>query len=97
MAVDPQMQMIQGHLGRESTIVKNGKYVKDLCYLGRPIPEVIYLDFRTDVVPDHQANTIVLPEWDGNMDDRALYDILPFLEHLSQKQGDVREEIALYG
>ena len=71
--------------------------MKDLCYLGRPIPEIIYLDFTTDVVPDHAANTIVLPEWKGDMEDRALYDILPFLEHLSQKPGDVRDEIALYG
>jgi len=38
-----------------------------------------------------------LPEWNGDMDDRALYDILPFLDSMAQKPGDVRDEIRKYG
>ena len=80
MALDPNMQMFQGYLGRESTIVKNNLYVKDFSYLGRPIKEVVYLDFTDETVPDHGANLILLPEWTGDMSDRSLYELVPFLE-----------------
>lgn len=97
MALDPTMQTFSGILGRECTIVHEGKYIKDFSYLGRPIKEVIYLDFSKDTAPFHKENVIVLPEFEGDLDDRALYEILPFLKHLAQKPGDVRDEIKLYG
>ena len=80
MALDPSYQIFQGHLGRESTIVKDGKYIKDFSYLGRPIKDVIYIDFTNEIAPYHTGNTIILPEFKGDMDDRALYDIIPFLD-----------------
>ena len=40
---------------------------------------------------------IVLPEFDGDLNDRALYEIIPFLKHLASRPGDVREEIRTYG
>ena len=89
--------MISGRLGRESTIRKGNIYIKDLSYLGRPIKEVVYLDCTDETVPYHKGNTIKLPDWDGNMDDRALYDIIPFLENAAQEPGDVREFIKRYG
>lgn len=96
-ALDPNMMMFQGRLGRESTLLKGQKYIKDFSYLGRPIKEVVYLDFTDELVPYHSANTIILPEWTGDMDDRALYDILPFLESMANKPVDVRDEIRKYG
>lgn len=39
----------------------------------------------------------MLPEFDGSTDDRSLYDIMPFLNHLASVPTDVREEIKLYG
>ena len=74
------MSVFQGHLGRESTIGKDGQYIKDFSYLGRPIRDIIYIDFSKDMAPYHSSNTIILPEFKGEMDDRALYDILPFLD-----------------
>lgn len=35
--LDPKHEMIQGTFGRESTLLQNGKYIKDLSYLNRPI------------------------------------------------------------
>ena len=61
-------------------MLKDGTYIKDFSYLGRPIKEVVYLDYNDKVVPYHSENTILLPEWDGDENDRALYDIIPFLE-----------------
>ena len=55
-------------------------YIKDLSYLGRPIKEVIYLDFTDDTVPYHKDNLIRLSQWEGDSNDRELYDIIPFLE-----------------
>lgn len=97
MALDPNQQMFTGHLGRECTIVKDGRYVKDFSYLGRPIKEVIYIDFSKDTAPFHQDNVIVLPEFEGDLNDRALYEIIPFMKHLASRPGDVRDEIRLYG
>ena len=79
-ALDPQGAFIAGRLGRESTIVKNGVYCKDFSYLGRPIRDVVYLDFTDETVPYHKDNTIILPLWNGESEDRALIDIIPFLE-----------------
>lgn len=97
MALDPNMQMFQGYLGRECTITKDGTYIKDFSYLGRPIKEVVYIDFTKNTAPYHQDNVIQLPEFTGDPNDRALYEILPFLKHLAARPGDVRDEIRLYG
>ena len=91
------MQMFTSHLGRECTITKDGKYIKDFSYLGRPIKEVIYIDFDKETAPYHADNCVLLPEFQGDLNDRALYDIIPFMKHLAAKPGDIREEIRLYG
>lgn len=96
-ALDPNYQMIGGRLGRESTLLKNGKYIKDLSYLNRDIKDIIYLDFEDDKVEFHKDNCIILPRWEGDSSDRELYDIMPFLENLSQSPGDSRAEIKKYG
>lgn len=90
--------MIGARLGRESTLLKGGKYIKDLSYMNRDIKEIIYIDFDDSKVDFHKENALILPHWDGNPDDRELYDIMPFLENLGQAQGvDVRQELQRYG
>lgn len=90
--------MIMGRLGRESTLLKNGKYIKDLSYLNRDLKDIVYLDFDDDKVEFHKDNAIILPRWEGSTDDRELYDIMPFLENLGQAHGsDARSEIKKYG
>jgi TFIIF-interacting CTD phosphatase-like protein len=79
-ALDPNGMIIAGRIGREGTMLRNGTYIKDFSYLGRPVKEVVYIDYTDDVVPYHTENTILLPEWDGDGNDRSLYDIIPFLE-----------------
>lgn len=98
-SLDPQYQMIVARLGRESTVLKNGQYIKDLSYLNRDLRQVIYIDFSDEKAEFHKDNVLILPRWDGNnFNDRELYDILPFLEHLADGRiRDVREEIKKYG
>lgn len=52
-ALDPQYQMIAGRLGRESTLLKNGKYIKDLSYMNRPIKDIVYIDFSDEKAAYH--------------------------------------------
>ena len=74
--------MIMARLGREVTLLKNGKYIKDLSYLNRDIKDIIYIDFSDEKTEFHKENVIVLPRWEGDINDRELYDILPFLENV---------------
>ena len=97
-ALDPQYQMIMARLGREVTLLKNGKYIKDLSYLNRDIKDIIYIDFSDEKTEFHKENVILLPRWEGDINDRELYDILPFLDNLGSAHGsDVRTEIKKYG
>jgi len=90
-ALDPQGRIIAGRLGRESTIMgSGGRYIKDLSYLGRPLKDVIYIDFNDENVPHHKENCIVLPEWHGERDDRALIDLVPFLESKFNSTNEIR-------
>lgn len=79
-ALDPEGRIIQGRLGRESTIMKNGSYIKDFSYLGRNIKDVIYIDYSDEAAPLHNDNTILISQWTGAEDDRELIDLVPFLE-----------------
>lgn len=98
-ALDPTYQMIVARLGRESTLLtKEGNYVKDLSYMNRDLKDVIYIDFDEEKAQFHKDNVIVLPRWEGDMADRELYDLMPFLENLGQAHGsDARAEIKKYG
>lgn len=89
--------MIAGRFGRESTALKDGKYVKDFSYLNRPIADIIYVDFSDEHVEYHKENCLILPRFEGDADDRELIDLIPFLDHLAKYQGDVRKEIARLG
>ena len=82
-ALDPNYEMIHGRLGRESTLLKNGVYIKDLSYMNRNVKEIIYVDFSDEKVAFHHENALILPRWEGDPDDRELYDILPFLESMA--------------
>ncbi len=74
--------MIHGRLGREATLLKNGKYIKDLSYLNRDLKDVLYVDFDDSKAEFHKDNVLILPLWEGDPSDRELYDIMPFLESI---------------
>jgi import inner membrane translocase subunit TIM50 len=79
-ALDPKNQVIVGRFGREQTVLKEGRYIKDLSYLNRPIKNVIYLDFSDEAIDYHKENCILLPKFEGDTSDRELVDLIPFLE-----------------
>lgn len=79
-AMDPRQEMIHGKFGRESTLLKDGAYVKDLSYLNRPIHDIVYVDFSDEDVRFHKDNCIIIPKFEGDREDKQLLDLLPFLE-----------------
>ena len=59
--------------------MKDNKYIKDLSYINRPLKDVVYVDFSDEPVEYHKDNAIVIPKFEGDIDDRALIDLLPLL------------------
>ncbi|KAF8216325.1 HAD-like protein [Mycena galopus ATCC 62051] len=88
---------ISHRLYREATRSINGKIVKDLSYLNRPLNTVISLDTNPEHVSTHPENAIVIPPWKGNSDDKGLIAMIPFLESIGiYKPQDVRPILTAY-
>jgi len=51
--------------------------------LGRNIKDVIYIDYSDEAAPMHKDNTIIIPKWEGDANDRELIDLVPFLESIA--------------
>ena len=85
-------------LGKEATSWEMGEHIKDLRYLNRNLKNVICIDFEpksTKYTPD---NTIIIPEFTGDINDKELLSLIVFLKELSKPQvKDVREYMAKYG
>jgi import inner membrane translocase subunit TIM50 len=60
--------------------LKDGKYVKDLSYINRPIKDIVYVDFSDEYVDFHKDNCIILSKFEGDEGDRDLIDLIPFLD-----------------
>lgn len=48
--------------------------------MNRPLKDIIYVDFDDEKVAFHKDNAIIIPRWEGDPNDRELYDLLPFLD-----------------
>jgi import inner membrane translocase subunit TIM50 len=96
-ALDPEIRIISGRLGHESTLLKEGRYIKDLSYMNRDIKDIVCIEFDPEKFYYHQDNVIKVPEWTGDNSDRELIDLIPFLEHLAQPGLDVRRELEKFG
>jgi len=59
------------------------EHIKDLSYMNWPLKNIIVVDIDESWVSNHRDNVISIPEFDGDMSDRSLYDILPVLEALA--------------
>ena len=95
-ALDPQYQVFSGRFGHEHTLLKDGKYIKDLSYMNRDVNKIVVIEADDSKVAYHKDNVILLPAWEGDREDRALIDLMPFLEHLSKHQHDVKTELQLF-
>mmetsp|Transcript_5573 Transcript_5573/g.20968 ORF Transcript_5573/g.20968 Transcript_5573/m.20968 type:complete len:418 (-) Transcript_5573:39-1292(-) len=86
-------------LGSEYTTGYGRSIVKDLSRLGRPLSEVVFLEWRNDAFKFQPQNAITLPRWKGRTNDTTLRDLMPFLVALAQSKGnkDFRQILAEWG
>ncbi|KAF7308717.1 Mitochondrial import inner membrane translocase subunit TIM50 [Mycena chlorophos] len=88
---------IAHRLYREATRSINGKIVKDLSYLNRPLNTVILLDTDADHASTHPENAIIIPKWNGDPNDKGLIAMIPFLESIGiYRPQDVRPILSAY-
>jgi len=96
-ALDPKGQFVHHRLGKEYTVYRDGKYIKDLNRLNRDLSRVVIIDDNPDCYSLHPENAIPISKWEGDKSDTKLRDLTPFLEYLaSGKVKDVREELRQY-
>ena len=98
--LDPEMKYFSHRLFRESTLYKNGHYVKDLSRLNRPLSRTVVIDDDENAFSLHKENGIkVKPFKDINdKNDTTLQDLVPFLIRLARKppSTDLRQELKRY-
>uniref|UniRef100_A0A0N4ZFQ6 protein-serine/threonine phosphatase n=1 Tax=Parastrongyloides trichosuri TaxID=131310 RepID=A0A0N4ZFQ6_PARTI len=80
--LDPKGNL-RSRLFRESCVLYNGNYVKDLSKLGRPLDQVIIIDNSPASYAFHPENAIAVKSWFEDREDRVLLDCLAFLDKLS--------------
>ncbi len=71
---------IRYKLGKEATRLHHGKYVKDLNFINRNLKNVIVIDYDPQSVKFHPQNTIIIPEFTGDSNDRELLQTIIFLK-----------------
>ncbi|EFC50632.1 predicted protein [Naegleria gruberi] len=86
-------------LFKDSTTMENGKTIKDLSLMNRPIERIVLIDHRAEAYSKQPENTLVVEPWKGDTSDRLLTDLVPFLELVASKSGkiDVRTILNEYG
>eukprot|EP00340_Litonotus_pictus_P008862 CAMPEP_0170515350 /NCGR_PEP_ID=MMETSP0209-20121228/1791_1 /TAXON_ID=665100 ORGANISM="Litonotus pictus, Strain P1" /NCGR_SAMPLE_ID=MMETSP0209 /ASSEMBLY_ACC=CAM_ASM_000301 /LENGTH=251 /DNA_ID=CAMNT_0010799793 /DNA_START=436 /DNA_END=1194 /DNA_ORIENTATION=- len=96
--IDPHNMLIKYKLGREATRFELGGYVKDMRFLNRNLKNVICIDFHPNNTKYTPGNTVIIPEFNGDVNDKELLQLIQFLKDMAKPNvKDVREEIQKYG
>ncbi|XP_015257607.1 PREDICTED: mitochondrial import inner membrane translocase subunit TIM50 [Cyprinodon variegatus] len=81
-SIDPQ-GFVMYRLFRDATRYMEGHHVKDVSCLNRDTSKVIMVDCKRESFQLQPFNGLALTKWDGNSDDRALYDLANFLKTIA--------------
>lgn len=103
MYVDPVVERldtkhcIRYRLSRGETKYVNGKHYKDLSMLNRDPAKVIYISGHALESSLQPENSIPIKPWQGEPDDTALLDLIPFLEYVAKhRPADIRAVLSSY-
>ncbi|KAI6659248.1 Mitochondrial import inner membrane translocase subunit TIM50-A-like [Oopsacas minuta] len=89
--------MIGYRLYRGDTKYMKGQHVKDLDCLNRDLSKLVILDTSKSAFQLHPNNGLALTPWKGDIRDRTLLDLIPFLKSIvDMKIDDVRTVIPQY-
>ncbi|XP_076832915.1 mitochondrial import inner membrane translocase subunit TIM50 [Brachyhypopomus gauderio] len=81
-SIDPQ-GFVMYRLFRDATRYMEGHHVKDVSCLNRDTSKVIVVDCKREAFSLQPFNGMALRKWDGNSEDRALYDLAAFLKTIA--------------
>ena len=98
--LDPKMKYFSHRLFRESTLYKNGAYIKDLSRLNRPLSRTIIVDDEESGFQLQKENGIKVNAFTdiNNINDTTLADLSAFLVRLAKlpRSTDLRAELKKY-
>jgi Dullard-like phosphatase family protein len=88
-------RILRGRLFRESCLVKDGNFIKDLSLIGQDLATTIIIDNSPIAYSHNKENAMPIDNWMGdNPADDALLNLLPFLNAL-RFTSDVRSILSL--
>lgn len=92
--IDKDKQWIQHRLYRQHTTVLKRSYLKDIAKLGRDLSKTIIIDNASDNFQLQTDNGIFITTWIDDENDTALYDLIPVLKEIVEKNvKDVRKAL----
>ncbi|KAJ8256585.1 hypothetical protein COCON_G00187370 [Conger conger] len=95
-SIDPQ-GFVMYRLFRDATRYMEGHHVKDVSCLNRDTSKVIVVDCKREAFSLQPFNGMALRKWDGNSEDRTLYDLASFLKTIALSGvDDVRSVLENY-
>ncbi|XP_027031070.1 mitochondrial import inner membrane translocase subunit TIM50 isoform X2 [Tachysurus fulvidraco] len=95
-SIDPQ-GFVMYRLFRDATRYMEGHHVKDVSCLNRDTSKVIIVDCKREAFSLQPFNGMALRKWDGNSEDRSLYDLAAFLKTIAMSGvEDVRTVLENY-
>ncbi|KAI7894070.1 NLI interacting factor [Mucor mucedo] len=89
-----QDNVISRRFFRQSCVLKNGNFLKDLTLAEEDLCKVCLVDNSPIAFDLYKENGIALPTWISNPNDESLLDLLPFLDAL-RFAADVRSILRL--
>ncbi|KAL6570859.1 hypothetical protein OROGR_000409 [Orobanche gracilis] len=92
-----QKHCIRARLSRGATRYIDGKHLRDLSTLNRDPAKVLYISGHALESSLQSENCVPIKSWQGEAEDTALLDLIPFLEYIARNRpSDIRTVLASY-